>query len=71
MGMTNLVAITPGEVDFDDHDDVDQEDILNSTQALITIDSDLKTVVSISPWRNYLAMNTSGIGGSQIKKRFP
>lgn len=65
------MAITPGEIDFDDHDGVNQEDILNSTQALITIDSDLKTVVSISPWRNYLAMNTSGIDGSQIKKDFP
>ena len=37
----HLVATNPRETDFED---VDQEEILNSTQELITIDGDLKTV---------------------------
>lgn len=40
------MAITPGETDFDDHDDFDKEP-LNSTQGLITVDIDMKTVVCI------------------------
>lgn len=42
--LQHLVAITPGETDFDGYEDYDQEDILNSTQGLITIDGDSKTV---------------------------
>lgn len=42
--LQHLVAITPGETDFDEYEDYDQEDILNSTQGLITIDGDVKTV---------------------------
>lgn len=42
--LQHLVAIIPGEADFDDDRDVDQSDILKSTQGLITIDGDLKTV---------------------------
>lgn len=42
--LQHLVAITPGETDFDYYEDVDEEDILNSTQGLITIDGESKTV---------------------------
>lgn len=42
--LQHLVVITPGETDIDDYEDVDQVDILHSTQGLITIDGDLKTV---------------------------
>lgn len=38
------MVIIPGTADFDHDDDVDQEDILSSTQGLISIDSDSKTI---------------------------